>query len=248
MISISIIGHNEEKNIKRCLESVKWADEIIFVDCGSTDKTVEIARNYTAKIFHSENNSNLNVNKQFGINQCKNDWILYIDPDEVITEELKKEILAKIGNNVIGINSYLIPRKNFYFGKFLRFGGKYPDYQLRLVKKSFAKFPCKSVHEKISVDGQILKLKFPMFHYPYQDISDILSKSNFYTSIKAEYLFSQNKKPGLFLTKSIVKFFRNFILKFGFLDGFTGFVTVVMDAYNEFITLLKLKELQDEKK
>lgn len=248
MIAVSVIGHNEGKNIARCLESVKWVDEIIFVDCDSKDNTVETARNYTSKIFHRENNPNLNVNKQFGIEQCQDDWILYLDPDEVITEELKKEILAKIGNDVSGVNGYLIPRKNFYFGRFLRFGGKYPDYQLRLFRKGFAEFPCKNVHEKISVDGKISRLKFEMIHYPYRDISDILKKSDFYTSRKAEYLFKQNKKQRLFLLRPFVKFFRNFVLKLGFLDGFIGLVVAVMDAYNEFISLLKLKELQNKKR
>ncbi|PIU83797.1 MAG: glycosyltransferase family 2 protein, partial [Elusimicrobia bacterium CG06_land_8_20_14_3_00_38_11] len=203
MISVSIIGHNEEKNIERCLESVRWADEIIFVDCASKDKTVEIAKKYTTKIFYKENNPNLNVNKQFGIEQCNGDWILYLDPDEVVTEELKNEILSEVSRFQLakfrlksGIGGFLIPRKDFYFGKFLRFGGKYPDYQLRIFKKGFAKFLCKNVHEKVSIDGQILKLKSPMLHYPYQDISDMLKKSNFYTSRKAEYLFSQNKKSG----------------------------------------------------
>lgn len=248
MISVSIIGHNEEKNIERCLLSVAWADEIIFVDCASKDNTVEIAKKYATKIFYKENNPNLNVNKQFGIEQCKGDWILYLDPDEVVTDKLKKEIRSAAGSRQAPAGGYLIPRKNFYFGKFLKFGGKYPDYQLRFFKKGFAKFPCKNVHEKISVDGQILKLKSPMLHYPYQGISDMLKKSNFYTSRKAEYLFSQNKKPVLFLARPAVRFFRNFIIKFGFLDGSVGIVISIMDSYNEFISLLKLKELRNEKK
>ncbi|MFA5779808.1 MAG: glycosyltransferase family 2 protein [Elusimicrobiota bacterium] len=248
MISVSIIGHNEEKNIERCLESVKWVDEIVFVDCASTDRTAEIAKKYTTKIFHKGNNPNLNVNKQFGIEQCKGDWILYLDPDEAVTEKLKEEIRSAAGSRQQAVKGYLIPRKNFYFGKFLRFGGKYPDYQLRLLRRGFSKFPCKSVHEKISVDGQILKLKSPILHYPYQDVSDMLQKSNFYTSRKAEYLFSQNKKTGLFLARPAVKFFRNFILKLGFLDGFIGAVISIMDSYNELISFLKLKELQNEKK
>jgi len=248
MISVSIIGHNEEKNIERCLYSVRWADEIVFVDCASKDKTVEIVKKYATKIFYKENNPNLNVNKQFGIEQCKGDWILYLDPDEVVTEELKEEILSEVRSPKSEVNGFFIPRKNFYFGKFLRFGGKYPDYQLRIFRKGFASFLCKNVHERISVDGQILKLNSPMLHHPYQDVSDMLKKSNFYTSRKAEYLFSQNKKTGLFLVSPAVKFFRNFIIKLGFLDGFTGIVIAVMDSYNEFISLLKLKEMRDEKK
>lgn len=243
MISVSIIGHNEERNIQRCLESVKWSGEIIFVDCGSTDRTVEIVKKYTQKIFHKDNNPNLNANKQFGIEQCKGEWVLYIDPDETITDKLRNEIRQKLQDTESEIKGYLMPRKNFYFGRFLRFGGKYPDYQLRLFKNGFAKFPCQNVHERISVNGRILKLKSPMCHYPYQDVSDMLEKSNFYTSRKAEYLFSRNKKPRFRLIRPLLKFCKNFILKLGFLDGFTGLVVSAMDSYNEFISLLKLKEL-----
>ena len=245
MISVSIIGHDEEKNIERCLESVKWADEIIFVDCESTDKTAEIVKRYTQKIFSRENNPNLNVNKQFGIEQCKNSWILYLDPDEVITGNLRKEMLSVIQTEGNEVRGYSIPRKNYYFGKFLRFGGKYPDYQLRFFKNGFAKFSCKHVHEKIDVDGKVKKFESPMLHYPYQDISDMLKKSNFYTSRKAEYWFSNGKTPKFILMQSLIKFFKLYFLKLGFLDGFTGFSVSLMDSYNEFVSLLKLKEKRD---
>jgi len=244
-LSIAIIAHNEEKNLARALSSAAWADEIVFVDCASTDKTAEIAKKFTSKIYHRENNPNLNVNKQFGIEQCSGDWILYLDPDEQITEKLKNEILLKIKNTNTEIKGYSIPRKNYYFGKFLRFGGKYPDYQLRLFKKGFAEFPCKSVHEKICVDGRVSKLNSPMLHYPYIDISDMLKKSNFYTTQKAKSQFDRNKKPIFFFFKPLTKFFRNFVFKLGFLDGFTGFVVCSMDSYNEFISLLKLKEMRN---
>jgi len=247
MISVSIIGHNEENNIKRCMESAKWADEIVFIDCGSTDRTAEISAGYTKNIFKKENNVNLNVNKQFGIDQCRNEWVLYIDPDEVITEGLKNEILSVVGKSSASYGGYLIPRKNYYFGKFLGFGGKYPDYQLRLFRKNSGRFRCESVHERISVNGKIGALKNPMLHYPYMNVSDMLKKSNFYTSRKAELLFSKKKRPGCRLLVPLLKFIENYIFKFGFLDGITGFKVCIMDSYNEFVTLLKLKEIYDEK-
>ncbi|HAM39051.1 MAG: hypothetical protein A2474_00885 [Elusimicrobia bacterium RIFOXYC2_FULL_34_12] len=245
MISVSIIGHNEERNIERCLESVKWVDEIIFVDCESTDKTAEIVNRYTKNVFSCDNNPNLNVNKQFGIEQCKNSWILYLDPDEVVSGNLKKEILSIVQIEDNEIKGYFIPRKNHYFGKFLKYGGKYPDYQLRLFRNGFAKFPCKHVHERINVEGKVRKLESPLLHYPYSDISDMLKKSNFYTSRKGEYWFSKNKKSKFILLQSLIKFFKLYIFKFGFLDGFTGFTVATMDSYNEFVSLLKLKEIRD---
>jgi len=247
MISISVIGHNEEYNIGRCLESVRWADEVVFVDCASCDRTAAIAAKFTGKIFFKDNNPNLNVNKQFGIDNCSNEWVLYLDPDEIITPELKDEIVSVIKSGSAGVSGYLIPRKNFYFGKFLRFGGKYPDYQLRLFRKDSASFPCRNVHEKIKVCGKILKLKNSFLHYPYKNISEMTVKSEFYTSRKAEYLYAAGKNSRHFFPRPLFKFLRNFILKAGFLDGFTGLVVAVMDSYNEFISFLKLEEMKRDR-
>lgn len=248
MISISIIGYNEERNIGRCLESCSWADEIVFTDCGSIDKTVEIASKVADKILYRPNNPNLNVNKQFSIDNCSGDWILYIDPDEVITEELKNEILSVIKSDNRLASGYLIPRKNYYFDKFLRFGGKYPDYQLRLFMNGSGRFQCKSVHERISISGIIKKLKSPILHYPYINVADMMNKSDFYTSRKAEKMFIERRSPRFILLRPAFKFIKNYILKRGFLDGYTGWVTCLMDAHNEFITMLKLKEMYNEKK
>jgi len=156
MISVSVIGHNEERSVRRCLESVRWAGEIVFVDCASTDETARIASEFTGKVYSRENNSNLNVNKQFGIDRCAGEWVLYIDPDEVVTEELKNEIIAAVGRSPSGISGYLIPRKNYYFGRFLRFGGKYPDRQLRLFRKNVGTgaFPTCSKSRIFTVRGK----------------------------------------------------------------------------------------------
>ncbi len=243
-ISISIIGHNERGTLKKCLESVKWADEIVFVDCSSTDGSAEIAGEYTDKIFSRENNPNLNVNKQFGIDQCGSDWIMYLDPDEVVTEDLKAEIVSSIADPANDASGFSMPRKNFYFGKWLRHGGKYPDYQLRLFQKGKARFPCMNVHEKIAVDGKISRLKSPLLHFPCQTISAVTEKSEFYTSRKAEYFLRQGKNIKSCFWRPACKFIRNFLFKFGFLDGPKGAVACLMDAYNEMIFILKLKELR----
>jgi len=247
MISVSVIGHNEERSVRRCLESVRWAGEIVFVDCASTDETARIASEFTGKVYSRENNSNLNVNKQFGIDRCAGEWVLYIDPDEVVTEELKNEIIAAVGRSPSGISGYLIPRKNYYFGRFLRFGGKYPDRQLRLFRKNVGGFECRSVHERISIKGGIEKLKNPMLHYPYGSVSDMLKKSDFYSSRKAELLFSKGARRPRPLSAPLAKFLRNYFVRVGFLDGFTGLAVCLMDSYNEMLTALKLKEICDDR-
>lgn len=246
-ISISIIGHNERGALRKCLESVKWADEIVFVDCSSTDGSAEIAREYTDRIFSRENDPNLNVNKQFGIDQCKSDWIMYLDPDEIVTEELNAEIISTINNPANNASGFSMPRKNFYFGKWLKYGGKYPDRQLRLFRKGKTRFDCAHVHEKITVNGEIGKLKSPLLHFAYQTISDITQKSEFYTSRKAEYFFRQGKNMNSCFWRPGCKFIRNFLFKFGFLNGSIGAAVCLMDAYNEVIFVLKLKELRRPK-
>ena len=140
-----------------------------------------------------------------------------------------------------------MPRKNFYFGKWLKYGGKYPDRQLRLFKRGKAKFPCVNVHEKIAVDGKIGGLKSPLLHFTYQTTSDITRKSEFNTSRKAEYFLRQGKNMKSCFWRPACKFIRNFLFKFGFLDGSIGAAACLMDAYNEMIFVLKLKELRRPK-
>ncbi len=132
-ISFSLIAHNEGHNIQRCLESIKWANEIIVVDCESTDNTIKITKKYTKKIYHRKNETNLNINKSFGISRAKNKWIFYIDPDEEISNSLKKEIL-NILKNKSEYTAYKMPRKSFYVFNFLKYGENNPDFQTRLFK------------------------------------------------------------------------------------------------------------------
>ncbi len=246
-LSFSLIAHNEEKNIKRCLESIKWADEIIVVDCESSDNTVKIAGKYTKNIFHKKNNANLNINKSFGISKAKGEWIFYIDPDEVITKNLKKEILHII-NSDTEYSGFKLPRLNYYGFGFLHHGGNYPDTQLRLFKKGKAKFPNKHVHERLKVDGKVGRLKNYMLNYPYNTVSEYINKLNFYTDFQTDYWIKRGKKltkTGLILNityKPIQKFFERFILKAGFLDGLAGFFAAFTNSITHIINYLKLYE------
>lgn len=246
-ISFSIIAHNEEHNIKRCLESIKWADEIILVDCESTDRTVKIAKQYTKKIYPRENNPNLNINKSFGISMAKNKWIFYIDPDEEVSGDLKKEIFNIIRDDS-RYNAYKIPRKSFYIFNFLKFGENYPDYQIRLFKQGYAKFPNKHVHEKLQVKGNIGKLKSLMFHYPYQSIQEYIKKLDFYTDFQADFLFKAHKKMPLIkllyvvFFKSGIKFLKKYFIKLGFLDGAAGLFAAFTHSITIIVSNFKLYE------
>ena len=242
-----MIGHNESKNLKRSLESVKWADQIVFVDCGSEDDSLKTAAAHGAETFSVRNDPNLNVNKQYGLDQCRCDWIFYLDPDESISAELKFEILSAISGAAPGTAAFTLPRRNHYMGRWLRHGGKYPDTQLRLFRNKKARFPCVHVHEKISIDGDIGELRNPLDHFPYAAISEMLSKSDFYTSRKAEYLYASNREMKHYVLRGIGRFFRDYILRLGALDGEPGAAAAIMDAYNEIFAGLKLKEMKRNK-
>jgi glycosyltransferase involved in cell wall biosynthesis len=249
MLSVAIITHNEEDHIVECLESVKnLADEIIIVDCESTDSTVELARRYTDKIFFQKNDPNLNVNKSFAIEKASGDWILYLDPDEVVTAELAEEI-----SNVVKVQSgntcdgYFMPRKNFYFYKFLCYGGKYPDYQLRLFRKNKAYFPKIHVHERLVVPSRrVCYLRNPILHYTYKNIREFIEKLNFYTSFEARFLYKKGVRHNLgnFIKYVILlpvrRFLDRYILRLGFLDGMVGLYVCIMESLFYPIAYFKL--------
>jgi|SaaInlV_200m_DNA_6_1039755.scaffolds.fasta_scaffold05716_4 glycosyltransferase involved in cell wall biosynthesis len=244
LLSVIIITKNEQDNIKNCLESVKWADEIIVVDSGSTDRTEEICRKYTDK-FYVKDWPGFGIQKQRALDLASHDWALSIDADERIMPELRDEIISKITQNS-NISGYLIPRLSNYLGKDIRHSGWYPDYILRLVKKQEAYFTKDIVHEKMVVKGSIKKLSNHFLHYPYKDITHHMKKLNDYSSLSAEKMFSNGKRiswPMIFL-KALYGFIRAYILRRGFLDGWQGVVVSISTTISVYYKYLKLKELE----
>lgn len=245
-ISISIIGHNEAPNLPKCFESLHWADEIIFVDCESADNSVEIAKKYTNKVFSRPNLKNLNINKSFGIEQTSSSWVFYLDPDEIIPEETAAWIREEIKNPEY--DAYLFPRKNHFLGSWLRHGSQYPDYQLRMFRKDKAHFPCEHVHERLRVDGEIGKSIHPMLHYPYPNLDIYLKKFNFYTSFEATFLLENPPSKlswiNYIFIKPLFRFFKRYLVKGGFLDGFPGFVAAFFDMINFPVRYFKYIELK----
>jgi len=244
-LSLCIAVFNEEKNIHYALDSAyDMADEVIIVDGGSTDKTVEIAKSYGAKIkiFHEKNPPMFHINKQKAIGRAKGEWILQLDADEALSENLKSEIVESIN---VGVGSsdpqltggntpplrifagYYIPRKNYFLGRFLMKGGQYPDYTIRLYKNGRAHFPCRNVHENVEIDGVVGYLKNPILHYADPNFSRYLMRWHRYNNLDAQKLIKEGKRPDLFdylVFKPVSTFFLMYFRHKGFMDGWQGFI------------------------
>jgi len=248
-LSIAIAAFNEEENIGRVLSSVKdLADEIIVVDGSSTDKTVEIAKKFGAKVTITDNPPIFHINKQKAIDQCSGDWIFQLDADEEITLELAGEIkeIVKKGSQ---FSAFWIKRKNYFLGRCLKKGGQYPDPVIRFFKKGKARLPCKSVHEQMEVEGEIGWLKNDMLHFSVPTFSRYLTNSNRYTTLTAMEFKERNLPLNLFTTIIYIivvplKTFLNIYFRHkGFMDGFPGFIFALFSGLHFPIAYIKYWEL-----
>ena len=228
-ISVAVATFNEEKNIGPCLESVRQlADEIIVVDGGSTDKTVEIAKKYGAKVIVTDNPPIFHINKQKAIDAATGDWILQLDADEMVTPELKKEVQDVIRDTKY--DGYWIPRKNYFLGRYLTKGGQYPDYTLRLYRHGKGHLPCKSVHEQAMVQGKVGYLINALLHNADPTFKRYLQRNSRYIDLMVKEM--KEKKTG----KNLIEAFKYFWFKpshwffmtlfrhKGILDGFQGII------------------------
>ncbi len=253
-LSVALAVYNEEKNLGRCLDSVAgWVDEVVIVDGGSTDSTRDIANKFNAKVIVTDNPPMFHINKQKALEGCTKMWILQLDADEVISDPLRKEIEAiirtKDSNAPVG---YFIPRKNFFLGHWLRKGGQYPDYVIRLFRNGSGKFPSKSVHEQIEIAGDVGYLKEPLLHYTYRTIGEYWKKANAYTQLTADELRSkQTKGFGSYVYFEFIKpsiiFLSLFIRHKGFVDGVYGFLFAIFSALHYPIAYQKYLRMRHEK-
>lgn len=243
-ISASIIVFNEEQNIKELCETISFCDEIVIVDSASTDKTVEIASRYTDKIYQREFKGYKDKH-EFADSKTTGDWILWIDADERITPELRESIenLKKQNESELP-DGFRIARKTWYLGKWIRFSGWYPDYQMRLYRKSASFWDGVSPHETARVKGKVEKLDGEFLHYTKQDLSEHHRVVDRYTTLAAEYKVKHGEKvgaPGIFFN-AIAAFVRTYILKQGFRDGVQGLIIAMFTAYSVFLKYAKVWE------
>lgn len=249
-ISVVLSVLNEESKIERTLSSVQWADEIILMDNGSTDKTVALARQYGAKIFRGKNNPMLNVNKNVGFAKAKSDWILSLDGDEVIPPDLARQIKEKAlspqpsvpNPQVVG---YWIPRKNILFGKWIQHGLWWPDKQLRLLRRGRGKFPCVHVHEYLSIDGPAGQLSEPMVHYNYESVSQFIRKMDeIYTISEVEKHLAMGYRVAWYdaVRFPLSDFLKTYFAQDGYKDGLHGLILSILQAFYLFIVFAKLWE------
>lgn len=243
--SVYIICKNEEKHIKRVLESVKDFDEIVVVDSGSSDNTLNIAKEFTNKIFHQDW-LGFAKQKEYAKNLCQNDWVLNLDADEQLTEELKKEIEKVIEENKIdGLD---IKISSQFLGKFNSEKSKF-NRRIRFFRKSSGYYPDKLVHESIVVKGKINKADGFIYDYGTMDLKTHLNKINEYSSLRADEKFVKNKKSSF--TKLLfvfpLAFLKSFIIKRGFLNGMRGFIAAMNNSFYAFLKEAKLYELNSKK-
>lgn len=245
-ISAIIIAGNEEKNIRECLESVSWCDEIILVDSESTDRTVEIAKEFTDKIFIKKWEG-FAVQKRFSLEKASNEWVISVDADERVSPQLKNEI-EKILDSNAQFDGFKIPRENYFLNKKIKYCGWGNDFQLRLFKKSKAKVTDRKVHEGFIVDGNVGKLDNALIHYTHQKISETINKINHYSTLEAEEKFGKKKvKPLQILTHPIAAFLNHFISRKGYKDGVHGLMISLIHAMTNMLTYMKLWEMQNKK-
>lgn len=240
LVSVTIITRDEGANIDACLASVAWADEVLVVDCGSTDRTVEIARGRGARVIVKDW-PGYGAQKNFAAAEAANDWILSVDADERVTPELEGEIRATLAANPAGAG-FRVPRVTWHLGRWIRTTDWYPDYQLRLYDRRRARWKERRVHESVTADGPVGQLKHDLQHYAYRDITHHHETMDRYTTLAAEDMYASGRRAG-FVDLALhppAAFLRNYVLRRGFTDGMPGLIISAMNAHYVFLKFAKL--------
>jgi len=239
-LSVIIIVKNEEHDIRGCLESVAWADEIIVLDSGSVDSTLTIAKEYTEKIYTSTDWQGFGVQKNRALAYATCDWVLSVDADERVSDHLHHEILKAIQS--ISISIYKLPRLSSYCGKFIHHSGWWPDHVARLFKRGEATFSNDLVHERLVFQGEAAKLTAPLLHVTYKDLDEVISKINQYSRLGAKNSYQKGKRGGVIsaVAHGFWAFVRTYVIRAGFLDGAEGLMLAISNAEATYYRYLKL--------
>lgn len=243
-VSVSIITLNEARNIRACLESVTWVDEIIVLDSGSTDATMDICREFTERVYTSTDWPGFGRQKNRAVERTSGDWVLVLDADERVGPELRDE-LERLFASSAKESVYEMPRRSFYCGKPIRHSGWWPDYVPRLFRRGQARFSEDLVHERLVFAGKAGRLHSPLLHDSYHDLSEVLQRIDRYSTAGAENLRERKHGSlGKAIRHGLWTFFKTYILRLGFFDGREGFMLAVSNAEGVYYRYLKLYYLQ----
>jgi len=252
-ISIVLIVRNEEDNIEECLKSASWSDDIVVVDQSSTDRTREISRKYTDRVIVAQAKGCCEPDRMQAISQASNEWILLLDADERITDELRDEMLTVVNDSNRDEIAYFLSVKSYFLGKWIKGCGWYPGYILRLFKKGKVTFPT-NIHSHGQTEGPCGRLNNDLIHLSYSSLKQYFNKFNRYTQQIAQEEFNKRKRvtplnfPLLFIIKPLYFFLYKYFLKLGIRDGFRGFFISFSSALTIFTSNAKLWELQNRKR
>ena len=245
-LSVVIIALDEEGSIGEALESVQWADEVVVVDSGSTDRTVEIARARGAKVLVTGDWPGFGAQKNRALGEATRDWVLSLDADERVTPELREEIAAVVAANGPH-DAYEMARLSSYCGRYMRHGGWWPDRVTRLFRRGSARFSDDLVHERVVVKGSTGRLNGHLLHRAYEDLEEVLRKTDRYSTAGARMRHAAGERGSV--TRAVAHglwaFFRTYVLRAGFLDGRHGFMLAVSNAeatYYRYVKLMLLGE------
>lgn len=243
-VSVYVLTTNNRRTIESCLQSLSWAEELVVVDSLSEDGTYEVCKQYADKLFQRAWTGHRDQ-YQYAADLTTRDWIMFVDADEEIPPELAEEIRTEITTKVNDMDGYFVYRRTHYLGRWIRYGGWYPDGEIRLYRRSKGRWQG-GLHAKLVVDGKIGVLKNHYHHYTYGNISDQIQTIDKYSEIAAQDLLKSGKRFSLFklLFHPPFRFFKEYLLKLGFRDGLPGFVIVVSTMFYVFIKYAKLWELQ----
>jgi len=242
IVTAVIITRNEEHQILECLNSIAWVDEVVVVDTGSRDRTVELAKHWSARVYEIEF-TGYGEAKNYGLRMARGDWILSIDADERVSPELRNEIEQKLHSGA-DREGYYVPRRAIFLGQPILHGGWYPGYVLRLFRREKGVFDARKVHEGVKVDGAVGYLRSPILHFTDPSLKHYLEKLNVYTSLAAEEVRDRSGSGQLFhlLCSPLFMFVKMYFLRLGLLDGMHGFVLAVCSAFHVFIKHAKIWE------
>lgn len=245
-LSVTVITLNEAANIVPCLESAGFADEIVVLDSGSTDRTVALAQNFTDRVL-SVPWQGFGKTKNRAVGEARMPWVFVLDADERLTPPLQEEIQAIVRADG-PLDGYRVPRRNHFCGRFIKHLGWYPDYSIRLFRQPKGRFPDQEVHESVIVDGPVGTLQHPMLHYTYRSISDFVLRMDRYSTLAARELLRRGKKPvpGELLWRPLLTFLRLYILKQGFLEGRDGYTLAFLYSTYNFLKYYKFRELKQQ--